>query len=129
MGSQAGGRITTGERNTFVGWQAGSYNTGSGNCFFGPRAGWNIRGSGNTAIGSSSGPEYSSGEVNYRLYINNSTTTEPLIYGEFDNDLLTVHHKTANPGNKTGFRINRDRIGKRFKIESFIHPSFFIYPP
>ncbi len=75
LGYQAGKANTTGEKNTYLGYQAGLTNsTGSGNIFIG-----NWAGLGET--GSSSN----------KLYIANSSTSSPLIYGEFDNDLLRIN--------------------------------------
>lgn len=70
------GQIAAGENNVFVGAAAGRNNaSGSGNVFIGNNAGENETGSN-------------------RLYIANSATTEPLIYGEFDNNELKVNGKT-----------------------------------
>jgi hypothetical protein len=65
LGSSAGYSTTTGSQNTFVGTGAGRNTTGSSNVFLGYRAGYNETGSN-------------------RLYISNSDTATPLIYGEFD---------------------------------------------
>ncbi len=70
FGSSSGYSNTTGSYNSFVGYQSGFNNTtGSGNVFLGYRAGFNETGSN-------------------KLYIENSNSTTPLIYGEFDNDIL-----------------------------------------
>lgn len=56
---------TTGNNNTAIGWTAGNLNeTGSGNVFIGYEAGFNETGSN-------------------KLYIANSSTITPLIYGDF----------------------------------------------
>jgi len=60
---------TSGSNNTAIGFNAGYSNTGSGNVFIGYRTGYNETGSN-------------------KLYIDNSNTTTPLIYGEFDKDYL-----------------------------------------
>ena len=66
IGYQAGYGNQTGERNIFIGYQAGYSNqTGERNVFIGYRAGYSETGSD-------------------KLYISNSDTTTPLIYGEFD---------------------------------------------
>lgn len=65
--------LTTGFNNVGIGFNAGYYNqTGSGNIFIGYFAGANETGSN-------------------KLYIANSNTTNPLIYGEFDNSYLKVN--------------------------------------
>ena len=72
LGRTAGSAITTESRNVFIGYEAGRLNTGSYNVFLGNEAGENETGSN-------------------KLYISNSNTTTPLIYGEFDNDVLRVN--------------------------------------
>lgn len=64
---------TFGTNNTVLGTRAGFNNSlGSGNVFLGQRAGYNETGSD-------------------KLYIDNSDATSPLIYGEFDTDLLAIN--------------------------------------
>ena len=73
FGSNAGYLTTTGSSNSFLGSDAGYSNTeGSGNVFLGYQAGFNETGSN-------------------KLYISNSETDSPLIYGEFDNEYLEVN--------------------------------------
>jgi len=75
IGGSAGYSNTTGENNTILGRSAGFSNTtGSRNIFIGYQAGYNETGSN-------------------KLYIANSDTTTPLIYGEFDNEILNVNGK------------------------------------
>jgi hypothetical protein len=67
------GTLTTGAQNTALGYAAGRNNiTGSGNVFIGYQAGQNELGSN-------------------RLYIDNSNTASPLIYGEFDNNNVKIN--------------------------------------
>jgi len=68
------GRENLGENNTFLGAWSGRNNTGSNNVYLGKEAGRNIMGSN-------------------KLVIENSDvdSTEALIYGEFDNDLLRLN--------------------------------------
>ncbi len=64
---------TTGDENTALGCDAGYNNTtGNGNIFLGFEAGRDVTSSD-------------------KLYIDNSSTATPLIYGEFDNNVLTVY--------------------------------------
>ena len=72
LGAGSGNSNTTGYQNTFLGYGAGSNNTGSGNVFLGFLAGSNATGSD-------------------KLYIDNSDTSTPLIYGEFNNNKLTIN--------------------------------------
>jgi hypothetical protein len=80
----------TGIYNTFLGSSAGQSNTsGSNNVFLGRRAGYNCdTGSSNIFIGTTAG--YGEKGAN-RLYIDNFSGANPLIYGEFDNNILTVN--------------------------------------
>ena len=65
LGYIAGASNTTGNNNTYVGYAAGIYNpTGMGNVFLGTFSGYNETGSN-------------------KLYIANSDTATPLIYGDF----------------------------------------------
>ena len=83
-------RDTTGERNTAVGTEALSNNTtGSNNTAIGLSAGdSNITGSGNVFIGYTAG--YNETGSN-KLYIDNSTTTAPLIYGDFNTNNVKIN--------------------------------------
>lgn len=73
FGQESGGNTTTGSRNTFIGALSGLNNTsGTRNVFIGYQAGQNETG-------------------NDKLYIENSSTSSPLIYGEFNNNLLEVN--------------------------------------
>jgi hypothetical protein len=75
IGNQAGHSHTTGNDNTFIGYSAGYLNeTGVRNVFLGHNAGYNEMGSD-------------------RLYISNSNTANPLIYGEFENSLVKINGK------------------------------------
>jgi len=71
--------------------------TGSDNSFFGHNAGDNITsGSGNVIIGANAGPTSANNSTNLRLYIdsdldNFNGNDTPLIYGEFDNDLVAIN--------------------------------------
>lgn len=88
-GTNAGHNNTEGEDNIALGTGAG-FNIGAGsqNAYIGRYAGYNAIGDGNVFIGNASG--YNETGSN-KLYISNSDTNAPLIYGEFDNGLLTVN--------------------------------------
>ena len=106
VGNQAGYSNTTGGSNLAFGFKAGFSNTiGSNNIFHGLGSGFkNTSGSNNTYVGQSAGHENVAGSGNValgnyagyyetgnnKLYIANSGTTTPLIYGEFDNKLVKV---------------------------------------
>ena len=85
VGTYTGQNNTTGHSNSFLGTISGLSNTiGSSNTFLGSGAGVNnTMGINNIFIGYSAGYN----ETNsYRLYIDNSNTASPLIYGYFDPD-------------------------------------------
>lgn len=77
LGYFADGNNETGTNNTIIGYRAGkhsSLHSKSGNVFLGYEAGY-------SEIG------------NNKLYIENSNSLTPLIYGEFDNDYLQINGK------------------------------------
>jgi hypothetical protein len=90
LGNYAGYSNTTSFSNTFLGLDTGKFNTtGNYNTFLGNNAGSsNTIGSGNVFLGRLAG-YYETGSN--KLYIDNSDTSTPLIYGEFDNNILTVY--------------------------------------
>ncbi len=84
----------SGIRNSFFGVNSGHDNQGGQyNAYFGYGAGRYLTdGSKNICIGANSGPpENFTGIVENRLYIDNTTTTRPLIYGEFDTDIVRIY--------------------------------------
>ncbi len=90
VGSYALTANTIGNNNVAVGRSALEQNTTGGeNIGIGHQAGWtNTIGSGSVFIGHEAGFSETSSN---RLYIDNSNTTTPLIYGEFDNKLLVIN--------------------------------------
>jgi hypothetical protein len=97
LGQLAGQANTTGTSNVFLGYNSGSNNTtGTSNTFLGYYAGnSNTTGANNVFIGHLAG--YSETGSN-KLYIDNSNTSNPLIYGEFDNDELTINGSATVAG-------------------------------
>ncbi|WP_415405721.1 tail fiber domain-containing protein [Sulfurovum sp. CS9] len=89
-GNESGYSNTTGNLNTFIGYTSGySHTTGINNTFIGYGSGYfNQTGSHNVFLGGSAGFSESG---SYKLYIDISTSSSPLIYGEFDNDLVRVN--------------------------------------
>jgi len=92
------GYNTTGGHNTFIGHNAGySTNTGYNNVFLGRNAGYtNATGVNNVFLGHDSG-YYETGSN--KLYIDNSDTTSPLIYGEFNNSFVEINGDFYVTGN------------------------------
>jgi hypothetical protein len=78
-----------GANNTAVGYRAGWASAGSSNVFIGHTAGQNEQGS-------------------TKLFIDNSSTSSPLIYGEFDNNRVKINGdlqlttKTPSSASDTG---------------------------
>lgn len=80
-GSARGMSNGTYSNNTFLGYETGrNITTGSGNVFLGYQAGYNENGSN-------------------KLYVDNSDTNTPLIFGDFYNNMLTVNGELTASGN------------------------------
>jgi len=106
FGVGSGGRMTTGSNNILVGRDAGRFNLeGDENVIMGVRAGNNSEGSGNVFMGFEAG--YFE-EASDRLYIENSRDSFPLIYGEFDNDLVRINGDLEVTGDFPGKTIIAD---------------------
>jgi len=107
LGYQSGYFNNTGDSNSFFGYMAGTHNnTGYYNTFFGLYAGTNnTTGAYNTYIGTYAGNANSAGGGNVflgcyagynengsdKLYIDNSSTASPLIYGDFSTNILKIN--------------------------------------
>lgn len=92
--------------NSLFGYQAGFYlKTGGNNVLIGYQAGYNVNaipatGTGNVFIGYQAG--YSETMANNLLYISNSNTATPLIYGDFSTSALTINGTLAITGGISG---------------------------
>jgi len=111
VGSLSGHYHTQGTNNTYVGYNSGYSNSTTGftpakNTFVGGFSGYLISsGSNNTYLGYEAGRNTTTGEGNVfigyqagyseadsnKLYIHNSSSADPLIYGEFDNSVLNIN--------------------------------------
>ncbi len=106
IGSGAGYFNSTGTLNTYVGRTSGRLGNGSRNAFLGQDCGFFMAtGSYNTFLGYGAGISHTGGDGNVligneaganasgsnKLYIENTNDAEPLIYGEFDNDLVKIN--------------------------------------
>jgi hypothetical protein len=89
VGQLAGGSITTGQFNTAIGTQSLLTNNGDYNTALGQWAGANNTGSSNLFLGFSAGQD--SLATSNKLYIDNSNTATPLIYGDFANNSITIN--------------------------------------
>ncbi|MCB0466127.1 MAG: hypothetical protein KDC78_10730 [Aequorivita sp.] len=95
IGSYSFMENTVGNNNVSVGDFSGRYVDGNNNVFIGRRAGANNyianpsnNKSNNVMIGYEAGFDQL---VDNRLFIENSSSSNPLIYGEFDNDILRIN--------------------------------------
>lgn len=95
MGAGAGDGNKTGSENVFVGFYAGGFNdTGNNNTFLGFQAGLNTANqSGNIFIGHNAGSNESGSNL---LFIDNSNTASPLIWGDFANNRLVINGNNSN---------------------------------
>jgi hypothetical protein len=100
MGRYAGYYNTTGTSNVFMGSHAGYSNTtGYNNIFMGSYAGYsNSTGSGNVFLGHNAGYNETGDE---KLYIDNTSTSTPLIYGDFGANYLVFNNKVGINSTKT----------------------------
>lgn len=114
LGTSSGYSNTLGSQNAFIGQQAGySNDNGSLNTYLGTATGYsNQSGSGNVAVGNRAGYYNESGEFNVfignragfnelgsnKLYIANSDTDIPLIYGDFNSGRIGLG--TSSPSEK-----------------------------
>ena len=107
LGSMAGDSNTIGDANTIVGWSAGGNNTeGNNNTFIGALAGnQNAIGERNVFLGYSAG-YYETGSQ--KLYISNSSTSTPLIYGDFNNRKVTLNGNLEVIGPDNGLVVLAD---------------------
>lgn len=93
--------IETGDDNTGVGNQSLSQlKTGSRNVVLGSGAGADLEsGNNNIIIGYSAGPASGGASISDKLYIDNSKTNTPLIYGDFSSDAITINGTFTATGN------------------------------
>ena len=116
MGYQAGNSITSGSSNTMIGKFAGSINAiGVNNTFLGKDAGFTNIGSGNIFLGHQAG-FFETGSN--RLYIDNSNTSTPLIWGDFQNDKLKVYGLLA-VGDSYTFPAVDGQYGQFLRTDGF----------
>jgi len=94
LGNSAGKKITTGNYNTILGRNTGyNFLSGHSNVFLGQSAGYtNTTGSNNVFLGVDAG-FYETGSN--KLYINAGRSSNPLIYGEFDNGIVKINGTLA----------------------------------
>lgn len=129
FGAYSGKVITTGSSNSMYGYSSGyKTTTGLNNVFVGDSTGFNnLTGSGNLFMGSNAG--YSETGSN-KLYIDNSSTTLPLIYGDFGTDLVKINGNFGvgvAPSASYGINVQDDYIGLRSYVNTTGTDSYGIY--
>ncbi len=93
IGHNAGLATSNGDQNVFVGYYAGRSTNGYQNTFIGSEAGYlNVSGTGNVFIGHQAGRNETGSNL---LYIANTNTSSPLIYGNFSTSLLKINGETT----------------------------------
>jgi hypothetical protein len=132
VGSDTGPAITSGQFDTFLGTFAGYQNTtGSFNTYLGAQTGeGNTSGDGNVFVGNAAG--YTETGSN-KLYIDTCQDgppcANPLIYGEFDNNLLKVNgvlNVRANGLPKSQMHFSRHDTDTGGWITSVLDNNFFL---
>lgn len=109
LGYQAGYWNETGSNNVYIGYAAGIKALGSNNVIIGRRAGMsNQNGSGNVFIGAAAGYSYLGSN---KLFIDNSSTSNPLIWGDFENDRLVINGDSTENVSGYNFYVNGDAGG------------------
>ncbi len=131
LGSLSGSVNTTGIHNTFVGINSGNQNASGGrNVFFGSNTGYvNTAGSYNTYLGYMAGHDATGSENVFigsragyyeagsaRLYIANSDTSNPLIFGDFSENITAVSGDFGVGTKSPDFPMELERTGTNASI-------------
>ncbi len=126
LGIVAGYSNTKGNYNTFFGNSAGYSNTeGYSNTFVGYNTGFNTIGNGNLFLGCNAG--FSEPGSN-KLYIDNSSTSTPLIYGEFDNNLVVINGLLSIASSREyKEKIDQLKVEKAIETLQNLNPVEFSY--
>lgn len=95
IGSQSLRTNTSGIGNVAIGTSALYHTTGSNGTAIGYLAGFNKNGTGNVYIGTSAGQAAALTSESNTLYISNTNTTTPLVYGDFATKYLAVGEVAA----------------------------------
>jgi len=118
LGTGSGKFMESGDDNVYLGYNAGGTGEiGDRNVFIGTRAAAEIEGSGNIVLGYEAATDVNL-TLNNSLYIENSASPNPLIYGEFDNDIVMVNGKLGiNAGAipQAQLEIVHENIGIAFR--------------
>lgn len=97
IGPYAMGDNETGDHNVAIGASAGDNRSSSStNVFIGRLSGGNGSGSGNVLLGNESGYGQS---MDNKLFIDNSNTSSPLVWGDFNTDEIVINGSLGVAGN------------------------------
>jgi hypothetical protein len=94
LGAGSGQANTSGSNNVLLGFQAGNTIQGFGNVIVGAQAGSNASGAGNVFLGHQAGKNEAGDN---KLYIANSDTATPLIYGDFSANKIGIGGMSGFP--------------------------------
>ncbi len=115
FGNEALKLNTLGTHNAVFGTQALTNNLiGIENTAIGTNTGFNVTGSGNVLIGAN--VAFSQTDISNQLFIDNSNTNTPLIFGDFSTDLLRVYG-TLDINNAYQFPITAGTNGQLLKTD------------
>ncbi|MCU0462596.1 MAG: tail fiber domain-containing protein [Bacteroidales bacterium] len=111
------GLKTTGDQNTFIGCWAGNQNvSGQYNTYLGTYAGFANTGTANVFIGMQAG---SAAVCDNKLYISNSATESPLVWGDFVSSIFRINGSIEYTGSLT--HISDARLKTNiFELENVI---------
>jgi hypothetical protein len=125
VGGSAGKTNILGGYNTYLGYTAGYLNTGSSNTMIGVQAGYSSTGSNNVFIGAYAGQNEPGSN---KLCIDISDTGTPLIYGDFDNNLLVINGVLSVASSRE-YKENIDQLKpeKAIEILQHLNPVEFSY--
>ena len=124
FGNHSGRYSSSGQFGTMLGYYSGHYTTtGSRNVFLGAYSGYNnSTGSDNVFIGYQAGYSELSGN---KLYIENSNSSTPLIYGKFDTDQIGIN--TTNIPTGYTLAVKDKIITEEIKIRSYAYWPDFVF--
>ncbi len=144
LGTGAGHDNTTGGHNVFIGYQTGNKNrTGMENVCIGTHAGYqNTTGDRNVHLGYKAGAYSGSGDRNVfignnagayapagndKLYIDNSSTSTPLLYGDFASDQLGINTNSIPTGYT--FAVVGKIVAEEIKVQvASAWPDYVFHP-
>jgi len=115
FGNEALKLTTEGTHNAAFGTQALTSNlTGVENTALGTNAGFSVTGSGNVLIGAN--VAFSQTDISNQLFIDNSNTNTPLIYGDFITNLLRING-TLDINNSYQLPTSDGTVGQTLKTD------------